>query len=315
MRLSFGYIFGAAWFAPAALFAAQPAAPAKAEKAKPAPVVQNYQPKPGLWLLADADTKIYLFGTTHMLPPGFKWRSAALDKIAAEADELVVETYEEPDAEPDVDSIMAMFLEDPKPLTERVPKEHHEALRAAFKKHSIDIDQMAMVRTWMVAVMLGFADELEGWGVDDPKDAPGVEESLEAQFRDAKKPIGSVEEPEAGLEAFNALPEEEQVKLLVETIAPPAEEKAEEEKEAERSDHLWAQGRYEEAYARDMKDMPPVLYDGLVVKRNAAWTEWLKARLEKPGTVLFAVGAAHLAGKDSVQNMLAKSGLDTKRVD
>jgi uncharacterized protein YbaP (TraB family) len=64
-----------------------------------------------------------------------------------------------------------------------------------------------------------------------------------------------------------------------------------------------------------MADFPPELFEGLVVKRNAAWTRWLKQRLDRPGTVLFAVGAAHLAGPQSVQKMLAASGLQAKRVD
>jgi hypothetical protein len=37
--------------------------------ARPA-VVQNYTPSPAVWLLEDADTRIYMIGTVHMLPPG-----------------------------------------------------------------------------------------------------------------------------------------------------------------------------------------------------------------------------------------------------
>ncbi len=53
----------------------------------------------------------------------------------------------------------------------------------------------------------------------------------------------------------------------------------------------------------------------LVRRRNAAWTLWLEERLKKPGTLLFAVGAGHLAGRESVQAMLAKRGLQVKRID
>jgi uncharacterized protein YbaP (TraB family) len=60
---------------------------------------------------------------------------------------------------------------------------------------------------------------------------------------------------------------------------------------------------------------PPALFDVLVRRRNAAWTSWLEARLKRPGTLLFAVGAGHLAGKESVQAMLAQRGLRVKRVD
>ena len=52
------------------------------------------EPRPALWLLADADTTIYLFGTVHILPPGFRWRSPAIDGAIRDADELVLEVDE-----------------------------------------------------------------------------------------------------------------------------------------------------------------------------------------------------------------------------
>jgi hypothetical protein len=297
------------WLLPAALLVAQPALAAK-QAPSPAPV-QAYQPKPGLWLLADEDTKIYLFGTIHLLAPGFKWRSPALDKAAAEADELVVETHEEPGADRSDVYLRAALLETPKPLLERVPVEHWAKLGLTFERLGIPLENVATMRTWMVAVLLGFAQELERWGVETIEQAPGVEVALEAQFSHAGKPISSVETPEAGLAAFDALSDADEVKLLLNTLA----EGNKEQDAAMSSDDLWAQGRYEEAYARDIAELPPVLFDGLVVKRNAAWVNWLKARLDKPGTVLFAVGAAHLAGPQSVQKMLADRGLEAKRVD
>ena len=308
-----GLNLGGLWLLPAAMLGAQPALAAKKADA-PKAAVQAYQPKPGLWLLADEDTKIYLFGTTHMLAPGFQWRSAAVDKAAAEADELVIETIDDPEAEIDAASLELVLLEKPVPVLDRVPAQHRKAVAKAFKRSDVRPQDLALMRTWMVAIMLGFAQEMKGWGVDDLKDAPGVEDSLEKQFREAGKPILAVETPQAGLEAFSALSEAEQVNLLLEAAIPAQGDDAEAEDGTE-SDDLWAQGRYEEAYERDMAEFPPALFEGLVVKRNAAWTEWLKARLEKPGTVLFAVGAAHLAGPQSVQKMLTERGLEAKRVD
>ena len=54
--------------------------------------VQPYRPKPAIWRIRDHDTVIYLFGTIHVLPPGFKWRSAALDRVVATAGTLMVES-------------------------------------------------------------------------------------------------------------------------------------------------------------------------------------------------------------------------------
>ena len=39
-------------------------------------------PRPAIWLVADADTRIYLFGTIHVLPPGLQWRSPTFSTAA-----------------------------------------------------------------------------------------------------------------------------------------------------------------------------------------------------------------------------------------
>src|SRR5688572_14622126 len=46
---------------------------------------------PALWSVSDADTKIYLFGTIHLLPAGHEWRTPVIERAIAESDELVVE--------------------------------------------------------------------------------------------------------------------------------------------------------------------------------------------------------------------------------
>jgi uncharacterized protein YbaP (TraB family) len=48
--------------------------------------------------------------------------------------------------------------------------------------------------------------------------------------------------------------------------------------------------------------------------RNTAWATWIQHRLAQPGTVFIAVGAAHLAGPDSVQSHLRALGIQSARV-
>ena len=56
------------------------------------------------------------------------------------------------------------------------------------------------------------------------------------------------------------------------------------------------------------------LREALLHRRNAAWAQWLEQRLKQPGTVFVAVGAGHLAGADSVQEILKAKGMPTTRV-
>lgn len=291
------------WLAVAAALAF--AQPAVAAEAPPAP------PRPAIWLLEDADTKIYLFGTIHILPPGFKWRSAALDRVVASADELVVESFEGPGEDVWGAAAALFFAETPSPILERVPPGKREALRAAIAAGPIPVESYDMMHTWAVALTLGIAALLGEYGVEDLDEAPGVEDVLEEVFRTAGKPIGSVEDPLAVLGAMNALSPAVQSQLLLEAI----DEMAEGKPGSDGSDVAWAAGEADRMVIGESDGLPPAIYDVLIRQRNAAWTEWLEKRLERPGRVLFAVGAGHLAGPDSVQKMLEARGLTARRID
>ena len=54
--------------------------------------------------------------------------------------------------------------------------------------------------------------------------------------------------------------------------------------------------------------------DAMIRRRNANWSRWIEQRMAAPGTVMVAVGAGHLAGKDSVQDFLKKRGLKVRRL-
>lgn len=283
----------------------------------PAPVAQP-EPRPALWLLADEDTKIYMLGTIHVLPPGFRWRSAAVDKAVGEAAELVVETYEAPGAGPDkgLEAAAGFFADKPVPILKRVPKNKRAPLKAAILASGLPLPVLDRMHSWAAAMTLGIAQMLGEYGVEDPAQAPGVEDVLEAQFRDAGKPISSVENGDAVFASLSSLPETVQTQLLLEAIEPlPAALPAETEAAAAAGELEWVAGNDEAMSLEGEAGFPPALFDVLVRRRNAAWTLWLEDRLQKPGTLLFAVGAGHLAGRESVQAMLAQRGLRVKRVD
>ncbi|HEX8126181.1 MAG TPA: TraB/GumN family protein [Allosphingosinicella sp.] len=321
----------APWLLPLAALAAQPAAAAAApagagpaktsagsakqsrNKGAPAPAPRP-EPRPALWLLADDDTRIYMFGTIHVLPPGFRWRSAALDKAVGESAELVVETYDAPGAETSAETSAGFFADKPVPLLQRVPKKNRKRLKAAVEASGLPAPMLDRMHSWAAAMTLGIAQMLSEYGVEDPDDAPGVEDVLEETFRSAGKPILSVEDGNAVLASMSALPEAVQTQLLLEAIAPAASG-AKGAPESEVGEEDWVAGRAEALDLELEDDFPPALFDVLVRRRNAAWTVWLEERLKKPGTLLFAVGAGHLAGRESVQAMLARRGLQVKRVD
>lgn len=58
----------------------------------------------------------------------------------------------------------------------------------------------------------------------------------------------------------------------------------------------------------------PAMQQALIRQRNANWSKWIEQRMAQPGAVMIAVGAGHLAGRDSVVEMLKKDGYKVQRL-
>ena len=59
----------------------------------------------------------------------------------------------------------------------------------------------------------------------------------------------------------------------------------------------------------------PDTYRMMFTERNDRWADWIRAGMQTPGTVFVAVGAGHLAGKDSLLVRLAERGIPSQRVN
>jgi uncharacterized protein YbaP (TraB family) len=64
-----------------------------------------------------------------------------------------------------------------------------------------------------------------------------------------------------------------------------------------------------------LKAASPDTYRMMFTERNARWADWVRARMQTPGTVFIAVGAGHLAGPDSLLVRLAERGIPSQRVN
>jgi len=284
-----------------------PAAPAEAP---PQP-----EPRPAIWLLQDADTKIYLFGTFHILPPSFRWRSSAIDGVIRDADELVLEVDEREAMADGAAMVGQMMLGKQAPLAWRLSPDRREALDEMLATTGLPAETFDGMKTWAATLTIAVLQMVRQYsgadgGPADISEMPGVEDQLEGVFAGSGRPISGVETATQQLGFFGAVSFAEERQLLEEMVDAHRSG----ETSVDISEIDWVRGDVEAiAIGRDV--MPAGLYDALITRRNRAWTEWLIQRLERPGTVLFAVGAGHMAGPDSVQTMLAARGFTAGRVD
>lgn len=285
--------------------ATEPPAPAapKAAPAKPSAA------HPALWKVADADTTIYLFGTVHILKPGTRWFEGPIRTAFAASDELVLEMVEPAPTEASRLVMSKAIDPDGPALTAKLSPADVEPYRAALRSFGLDAGNFEPLEPWFVSTLLSLLP-LQKLGYDPEQ---GVEKGLSREAKAIGKPISGLETMDEQLSFFDNLPEPVQIKLLTQSVQdlPKTEEFAQD------MTRYWVSGQPDQLAKLMNKSMDstPELTKVLLVDRNRRWAEWIAKRLDKPGTIFLAVGAAHLAGKDSVQEQLRSHKIKAARLN
>lgn len=263
--------------------------------------------RPALWKVSDPDTTIYLFGTVHILPKGMTWLEGPVAK-ALDGSNLLVTEIPEPDPAAMQGIVMKLaMLPKGQSLRTILNAKDYAALDKALKDNGVPSGAFDRLEPWFVAVTLSTLPLIkEGYGADS-----GAEAIIQARSKEAKRPQEGLETVEFQLGIFDSLPQPTQVKYLREVLKGLPKING----QINAMVKYWSAGNAEKLGQMINADQTdPALMKALLTNRNRNWTSWIKQRMAKPGTVFIAVGAGHLAGKDSVQSMLRKRGMKITRV-
>jgi uncharacterized protein len=281
---------------------------ALAAEPTPAPAVATINADPALWVIKDADTTIYLFGTVHVLKDNIKWFDGGV-KAAYDASSEVVFELDLSNPQALQGAVMKLALDPDGPaLTQKLGPDLAASLGQALKDIGLPIAAFEKFEPWVLpVVMTGAVLAKAGYSPDG-----GVDMQLAAALKKDGKTLGALETAEEQMGFFDTLPETVQIAYLKSTIADlPKTGPVLDEMVAE-----WAKGNPEALDTLLNKAMvaTPELEKVLLNDRNVRWAEWVEKRMAKPGTVFMAVGAGHLAGKNSVQEKLKAKKLTATRI-
>lgn len=280
------------------------------EKARIA-LAQPYQPAPAIWKISDADTAIYIFGTVHSLPPGFRWRNPGLEAVIVRADSLLLESLGQDDKNVSFTEGMAVGVAVP-PLIDRVSHRSRAklaAIQGALPPAMVaDLDRMP---SWIAAMSIGTVRDMMAGDIP----AQGADDWLEQHFRSLGRPVQAIEDSKAVVTSINAVPESAQRMMLEAALLVPART----HDELDAAAHAWAQGQVGPdsplIIMPESIDPQAAMADPLLARRNNAWVDSLIAQLKaQRGTILFAAGAGHFVGPGSVIELLGRRGLRVERV-
>lgn len=264
---------------------------------------------PALWVIRDPDSTLYLFGTVHVLRPDTEWTSPRVEAAYQAASEIWLEVADLDDQAALAPLIQQHGLAPARPLSSLLTPEDLAALDAAARAIGASGAQMEPMRPWLAALTLAVAAPVRA-GYDPTS---GVEMKLMARAREDGKPLRGFETLDQQVSILAGLEEADQVAFLRATLRDFG-------RAVEMLDEMvgaWSVGdmeTLERVAVAPMKAETPAAYDAMLTRRNIDWADQIETLLEGSGTAFIAVGAAHLAGEDSVQTLLARRGVIAERI-
>ena len=239
--------------------------------------------QPALFVVRDADTTVYIFGTFHALDGRAHWFGKQVRNAFEQSDELVLET---------------LVPEQP------IPGQFTQPLRAPSVTPSA-----SFLATTRLAINAGRA---QGMQVGN-----GADMVLRRVAEAEGKPVEGLETLQLQIDMFNRIPG---------NAAGPRHGSPGQAETGGMDGLSKAMGDMQAAWKRgdqsvfvsmlsQLQGASPETYRMMFTERNERWADWIRARMQAPGTVFVAVGAGHLAGPDSLLVRLAQRGIPSQRVN
>ena len=265
---------------------------------------------PALWVVRDADSTLYLFGTVHVLRPTTGWSSPRVEAAFDSADDIWFE-ISDPDNQAAVMPLVQQYgLSPDKPLSSILTAEEVAELDAAARTVGMTAAQLDPMRPWLAGLTLSVAPLVKA-GYDPQS---GVELVLKARAEAAGKPIKAFETIDKQIRILATMDEPVQLEFIRQTL----EDFDDAVEMLDGMVDAWSRGDVAEldrVVVEDMKDAAPHVYQAILVDRNTDWANQIETLLQGSGTAFIAVGAAHLAGDDSVQSILHSRGVAVETVE
>jgi uncharacterized protein YbaP (TraB family) len=264
---------------------------------------------PALWVVKDADTTIYLFGTVHLMPKDADWHYPMLNRALTDSQTLYVELTDDNPANI-AGLVLRLGMDTAHPLTSQLSESEAQRLRLLANKAGVPggIQTLNIMRPWLAALTLSLAP-LKNAGMDP---AQGVDKQLKAQMTAEHKPVIGLETAEQQIRLLADLPRAVELGLLRSSMRDADQGTI----KLGQMIAAWQAGDpdgIDRVGIAEMRAQEPKLYQVMLVQRNQAWAAKIASLLQQPGTIFIAVGAAHLAGPDSVQVQLRKMGINAVR--
>ncbi|MGE7199461.1 TraB/GumN family protein [Brevundimonas naejangsanensis] len=306
--------FAAGLLAALAASAALAAAPGVAHAEAPgsvsaAPIPRAEGAGPPLWVVRDADSTVYLFGTVHVLRPGTAWGSDKVDAAFASASDIWVEIADQDDQAVVMPVIQQHGVDPSCPLSSILSAADFAAFDKVAQANGASGAALDAYRPWLAAFMISMSGPTNA----GYRSEAGVDKTLMDRARAQGKALHGFETADIQVRLIAGMSEEAQVAYLNNYVrnADGIVTNLDDTVAAWLKGDAAEAGRLNRVNTRDIHED---IHRAALIERNADWTNQIETMMQGAGTAFVAVGAAHLMDQDSVIDMLTAKGFTVERL-
>jgi uncharacterized protein YbaP (TraB family) len=257
-----------------------------------------------LWEVHGKHNTVYLLGSIHVLRPAdYPLAPAVLDAYGhAKALVMEIDMGEMDQESVQAEMVASAQLPEGKTLPQVLGTVRYAHARQLASQLGVELSTFDGFAPWFVAeaisqlqlAQLGFQPE------------SGVEMYFLGRARTDGKPVTGLETAHDQIAVFESLSMDTQAEYLVSSL----EEAGELPKEVDAMVHAWQRGdtQWFAGQLRRELGRDPAMYQSLLAGRNRRWIPRIEALLGENEDYLVIVGTGHLAGSDSVIELLRKDG-------
>jgi len=257
-----------------------------------------------LWSVQGHSNVVYLMGSIHVLRQSDYPLDPALLAAYASSQTLVMEIdlSELDSGDVQQQMLQAAMLADGRTLQDVLGSDQFRRASALSQEVGVPLETLQQFKPWFVAesitqlqlMQLGF----------DP--SAGIEMYFLQRARTDGKTIQGLETAQDQIELFDSMPLDRQSRYLMASLGEAKTLPTQVDQMVRawrRGDTAWFAAQMQKEFGDD-----PELYRSVLVARNRKWLPKIESFLKDRQNYLVIVGTGHLAGTDSVIEMLRRDG-------
>lgn len=263
-----------------------------------------------MWKVSKGNDYLYIGGTVHLLPESAFPLPAEFDAAYQATDTLVLEVKmpDLTDAAAQNAMLQAMAYNDGRSLTKVLSPEVYQQVSDYFAPYGVQLQQLDGFKPGFVALQMLALEMMKAQMAGE-----GVDSYFDKKAQADGKTMAYLETVESQLNLLANMGEGYEDAFLKMNL----EQVSDFENYFAAMITAWRAGDMEalnKLAVEPARELDPVLYQALFVKRNNAWLPQIENMFGNDSKELVLVGSGHLAGEDSVLALLQQAGYQVQQV-